>query len=125
MSHNELQGDLSDISGLDKFETLLGQGTALANNRFSCPLPHWAAFATPCISGMRLVCSRLIDQATHHSVTQLIVSVGYWCIGSVDISQYRLHRGERGVGCIGLWSAGTRHVQILRQTAAVNNRGNR
>jgi hypothetical protein len=52
MSHNQLQGNLADIDGLAQFEEILGQGTALAYNAFSCPLPQWAMYATPCVSSM-------------------------------------------------------------------------
>jgi hypothetical protein len=52
MSHNQLQGNLADIDGLAQFEEILGQGTALAYNLFTCPLPQWAMYATPCVSSM-------------------------------------------------------------------------
>jgi hypothetical protein len=46
LSNNQLQGDLSLVTGLQDLP--IQNGSKLANNQFDCPLPTWALQATPC-----------------------------------------------------------------------------
>jgi hypothetical protein len=46
LQRNQLSGNLSAIPELQYLP--INQGHKLANNQFSCPLPLWAPFATPC-----------------------------------------------------------------------------
>jgi hypothetical protein len=48
LSHNAIEGDLQQYPDLQQLP--IRQGRALEDNEFDCPLPSWAAYATPCIS---------------------------------------------------------------------------
>jgi hypothetical protein len=116
MSHNQLQGNLADIDGLAQFEEILGQGTALAYNLFTCPLPQWAMYATPCVSSMER--NSYDTQQCRQEIVEL-TTIGLHCIGtdwdtsSLDSIDHQLRSDCSSVdsGCI--WRACTRCVQAV------------